>query len=95
MLITFLVLGSFLRVVRKRQRKRLIRRRLRRIANATHQLEARSPLLRAALTRYRKDVALAEDKRARSRKAISRLSRISERMPAKRYPLRIRTRPSV
>lgn len=89
MLITFIALRSLWRAWREHQQHRLARRSLRQLtdlgpSDAEHDLAM--PLWQAVLARYRKDVSLSEQRRARSRKAISRLSRISERKLAKPAP---------
>jgi hypothetical protein len=97
MLITLIAMQVIWRALRRRQQAKLARRSLRQLIklgrpDAEVEREMRKPFWRALLVRYRTDVSLAELRRARTRKAISRLSRISERKPARRYPLRIRRR---
>ena len=89
MLITFIALRSLWRAWREHRQRRLARRSLRQLtdpgpAGAGH--EHAMPFWQAILARYRKDVSSTEQRRERSRKAISRLSRISERKLARRTP---------
>lgn len=86
MLITLIAMQAIWRALRRRQLAKPGPPR------AEVEREMRRPFWRAFLIRYRKDVSSAEERRARARKAISRLSRISERKPPRHYPLRIRRR---
>jgi hypothetical protein len=92
MLITFIAVRSLWRAWREHQQHRRGRRSSRQFIDlgpieAGHDLAM--PLWQAVLARYRKDVLLSEQRRARSRKAITRLSRISERKLAKASPRKI------
>ncbi len=88
MLITIIVLQSLVNVLRERRRNRLARRSLRELADigpadAERLHASATPFWRAVLVRSRKDVSLSKHKRARSRKAMRRLSRIAEQKQAR------------
>jgi hypothetical protein len=83
MLITFIALRSLWLVWREYQRRWLARQSLWQLTelgttDAAYEAEL-SPFWRAVLARYRKDASLTRSRRARSRRALSRLSRMSER----------------
>jgi uncharacterized protein YjiS (DUF1127 family) len=86
MLITLIALRSLVSVWRQRQRQRdlLARMTLRELADigltdAEREVEVDAPFWHAVFARYRRDVCLAKSRRARSRKAISRLSKMDQR----------------
>ncbi len=88
MLITIIVLQSLVNVLRERRQNRLARRSLRELADigsadAERLHASAAPFWRAVLVRCRKDTSLSRHKRARSRKAMRRLSRISEQKQAR------------
>ncbi len=88
MLITIIVLQSLVNVLRERRQRRLARRSPRELtdigqADAEHLRASATPFWRAVVVRCRKDASLSKDKRARSRKAMRRLSRISEQKQAR------------
>jgi hypothetical protein len=88
MLITIIVLQSLVNVLRERRQNRRARRSLRELtdigsADAEQVRASATPFWRAVLVRSRKDVSVSKHKRARSRKAMRRLSRISERKMAR------------
>jgi hypothetical protein len=88
MLITIIVLQSLVNVWHERRQRRVARLSLQQLTEADPtdadcKRNEASPFLRAVLARYRKDVSLLEIKRARTRKAVRRLSRISEQKQAR------------
>jgi predicted alpha-1,6-mannanase (GH76 family) len=87
MLITIIVLQSLVNVLRERRQWRLARRSLRELTDigpgdTEHVHVSATPFWRAVLVRCRKDASLSRNKRARSRKAMRRLCRISEQKSA-------------
>jgi hypothetical protein len=88
MLITIIMLQSLVNVLRERWQWRRARRSLRELADIglgdTERVDvSTTPFWRAALVRCRKDASLSRHKRARSRKAMRRLSRIAEQKAAR------------
>jgi hypothetical protein len=79
MLITFVALRSLWLVWREYQRRWLARRSLRQLTEIGSTEAELSPFWRAVLARYRKEASFTQSRRARSRRALSRLSRMSER----------------
>jgi hypothetical protein len=89
MLFTLIALRSIWYVLRERQQRRLARLSLRQLTEID-ETEERPAFWRAVRARFRQQASSSEARRARSRKAISRLSRLSERKLEKRSRIDMR-----
>ncbi len=86
MVMTLIALQALWRVWRERQRQRnvLAQMTLRELADigltdAERQVEVAAPFWRAVFAHFRRDASSFQNRRARTRQAMSRLSRMSER----------------